>query len=145
MAEVQRSALVPYSAQRMFALVDRVEDYPKFLPWCGGSTVELRSSEVTRAEIRIDYHGIRQAFKTENRNAPPSRIDIQLVSGPFRRLDGHWQFSALRADACKIEFRLHYEFSSRLLEKLVGPVFNYIAGSLVDAFLARAEKLYGEG
>lgn len=144
MAEVNRTALVPYSAQRMFALVDGVEHYPEFLPWCGGSSVELRNDALTRAEIRIDYHGIKQSFKTENRNTPPTRIDIHLVSGPFRRLDGHWHFHVLAEQACKIEFRLHYEFSSRLLEKLVGPVFNYIAGSFVDAFLARAEKLYGK-
>lgn len=145
MAEVHRTALVPFSAQRMFALVDGVEHYPEFLPWCGGSNVELRTAELTRAEIRIDYHGIKQAFKTENRNTPPSRIDIQLVSGPFRRLDGHWHFHALAEDACKIEFRLQYEFSSRILEKLVGPVFNYIAGSFVDAFQVRATRLYGNG
>lgn len=144
MAEVHRTALVPYSAQRMFDLVDGVEHYPEFMPWCGGASVELRTGQVTRAEIRIDYHGIKQAFKTENRNSAPSRIDIQLVSGPFRRLEGHWQFHVLAEDACKVEFRLHYEFSSRLLEKLVGPVFNYIAGSFIDAFQMRADKLYGK-
>jgi ribosome-associated toxin RatA of RatAB toxin-antitoxin module len=143
MAEVNKSALVAYSAERMYALVDQVENYPEFLPWCGGTTVELRTGEITRAEIRIAYHGIRQSFKTENRNTPPNLIDIHLVSGPFRRLDGHWRFHVLAEDACRIEFRLHYEFSSRILEKLVGPVFNYIANSFVDAFLARAEKQYG--
>ena len=143
MPDVNKSALVPYSAEKIYGLVDRVEDYPEFLPWCGGSIVELRTQSMTRAEIRIDYHGIRQSFKTENQNTPYSLIDIRLVSGPFRHLDGHWRFHALAADACKIEFRLHYEFSSRILEKLVGPVFNYIANSFVDAFLARAEELYG--
>lgn len=143
MAEMNKSALVGYSAERMYALVDQVEHYPEFLPWCGGSTVELRSENITRAEIRIDYHGLKQAFKTENFNTPPAQIDIRLVSGPFRQLDGHWRFIALAPEACKIEFRLHYEFSSRILEKLVGPVFNYIANSFVDAFLARADNLYG--
>ncbi len=144
MADVNKSALVHFSAEKMYALVDQVEHYPEFLPWCGGSSVERRSESSTRAEIRIDYHGIKQAFKTENFNTPPALIDIRLVSGPFRHLDGHWRFVALADDACKIEFRLHYEFSSRILEKLVGPVFNYIANSFVDAFLARAEKIYAK-
>jgi ribosome-associated toxin RatA of RatAB toxin-antitoxin module len=143
MADVNKSILVPYSAERMYALVDQVEHYPEFLPWCGGTAVELRTENMTRAEIRIDYHGIKQAFKTENLKTPSSLIDIRLVSGPFRRLEGHWRFHALAENGCKIEFRLHYEFSSKLLEKLVGPVFNYIANSFVDAFLARAEQRYG--
>ncbi len=144
MPDVNKSALVAYSAEKIYGLVDGVEDYPEFLPWCGGSTVELRSGSTTRAEIRIDYHGIKQAFKTENHNTPFSLIHIRLVSGPFRYLEGHWRFHSLAADACKIEFRLHYEFSSRILEMLVGPVFSYIANSFVDAFLGRAEQLYGK-
>jgi ribosome-associated toxin RatA of RatAB toxin-antitoxin module len=143
MALVEKSVLVSYSAERMFELVDQVERYPEFLPWCGGANVEARDAGVTRASILIDYHGIKQSFKTENRTQRPERIEIQLISGPFRQLDGVWRFTALSADACKIEVRLHYEFSSRLLEKLVGPVFKHIANTLLDAFLKRAQTLYG--
>ncbi|MFN0315042.1 MAG: type II toxin-antitoxin system RatA family toxin [Burkholderiales bacterium] len=143
MPDVNKSALVSYSAQKIYGLVDRVEAYPEFLPWCGGTNVELRTQNMTRAEVRIDYHGIRQSFKTQNETTPYSLIHMRLVSGPFKHLEGYWRFHALAQDACKIEFRLHYEFSSRILEKLVGPVFSYIANSFVDAFLARAEKLYG--
>jgi ribosome-associated toxin RatA of RatAB toxin-antitoxin module len=144
MALVERSALVGYPAQSMYGLVDDVEHYPEFLPWCGDTHVELRDGELTRASIVIDYHGIKQSFKTENRTRPPESIEIRLVSGPFRQLDGLWRFTPLSPEACKIELRLHYEFSSRLLEKLVGPVFKHIANTLLDAFLSRAERLYGK-
>ena len=142
MAIVEKSVLVGYAAERMYRLVDDVERYPEFLPWCGGSEVELRVGALTRAAILIDYHGIKQSFKTENRTQPPERIDIRLVSGPFQRLDGLWRFTPLAPQACKIEFRLHYEFSTRLLEKLVGPIFKHIANTLLEAFLRRAEQLY---
>jgi ribosome-associated toxin RatA of RatAB toxin-antitoxin module len=143
MALVQKSVLVGYSAQRMYALVDEVERYPEFLPWCGGTELEHRDGEVTRASIQIDYRGIRQTFRTENRTQAPELIQIRLVSGPFHTLDGTWRFTALAPEACRIDFQLHYEFASRLLERLVGPVFHYIANSFVDAFLKRAERLYG--
>jgi ribosome-associated toxin RatA of RatAB toxin-antitoxin module len=143
MALVQKSVLVGYSAQRMYALVDEVERYPEFLPWCGGTELEHRDGEVTRASIQIDYRGIRQTFKTENRTQAPELIQIRLVSGPFHTLDGTWRFTALAPEACRIDFQLHYEFASRLLERLVGPVFHYIANGFVDAFLKRAERLYG--
>jgi ribosome-associated toxin RatA of RatAB toxin-antitoxin module len=144
MANVEKSVLVGYSASQMYALVDRVEDYPAFLPWCGGTEVEHRDGQTTRASIAIDYRGIRQSFRTENRTWPPEAIEIRLVSGPFRRLDGTWRFTTLSDSACRIDFRLHYEFSSRVLETLVGPVFHLIANSFVDAFLRRAEQVYGE-
>jgi ribosome-associated toxin RatA of RatAB toxin-antitoxin module len=127
----------------MFALVDRVEDYPAFLPWCGGVEVQERAADKLVAAIQINYHGVKQSFTTENSNTPPTRMQMRLVEGPFRHLDGTWQFTALRADACKIEFELHYEFSSKILEKLIGPVFSKIADSFVDSFCKRAEVVYG--
>ncbi len=143
MALVERSVLVAHSAERMYTLVDQVENYPLFLPWCSGTQVEFRDGTITRASIGIDYHGFKQSFRTENRTDPPRLIEIKLVSGPFRTLEGAWRFTSLAADACRIDFRLHYEFASKLLEKPAAPVFGYIANSLVDAFLKRAEKLYG--
>jgi ribosome-associated toxin RatA of RatAB toxin-antitoxin module len=128
----------------MFALVDNVEDYPEFLPWCGGATVSHRDRETTRATIDIRFRGIRQSFTTENTKRPPSEIVMRLVEGPFRALDGRWQFTRLDDHGCRVDFRLHYEFSSRLLEKLLGRVFDYIANSFIEAFVNRAEKLYGQ-
>src|SRR5688572_8540277 len=126
----------------MFALVDAVEAYPQFLPWCSGTTVTFRDGTRTRATIHVNYHGVRQSFTTDNTKNPPQKMTVRLVEGPFRMLDGEWRFNALAEDACKIEFRLHYEFSSRILEKLVGPVFSYIANTMVDAFVKRADKLH---
>ncbi|HEX4985761.1 MAG TPA: type II toxin-antitoxin system RatA family toxin [Burkholderiales bacterium] len=143
MALVEKSVLVEYSAEQMYALVDDVASYPQFLPWCGGTEVLDRRGNVTHAAVTIDFRGIRQRFSTENRSEPPGVIDMKLVDGPFRQLDGSWRFKALGPAACKIEFRLHYEFSGRLLEKIVGPVFHYIANTFVDAFVRRAQRIYG--
>ncbi len=143
MASVSRSALVHYRAEQMFELVDAVERYPEFLPWCSSTTVDYRDRTITRATLNIRYRGIRQSFSTENRKEFPQRMTIHLIEGPFRALDGEWRFSPLGDDGCKIDFRLQYEFSSILLEKIVGPVFGYIAGTMMDAFLKRADQQYG--
>ena len=140
MALVEKSVLVGYSAERMYGLVDDVERYPEFLPWCGG-TMELRDGE---RHARLDPHRLsrHQAELQDRKPNPAAPADRdppgeRTVSPPGRL----WRFTALAPDACKIEFRLHYEFSSQLLEKLVGPVFKYIANTLLDAFLKRAEQL----
>ena len=143
MAVVHKSILLGYSAEQMFALVDKVEDYPSFLPWCGQVEVRERGPDRLVAAITIDYHGIKQSFTTENSNTPPTAMQMKLVKGPFSHLDGQWHFRALRPDACKVEFDLHYEFSSKLLEKIIGPVFAKIADSFVESFRQRAESLYG--
>jgi ribosome-associated toxin RatA of RatAB toxin-antitoxin module len=143
MAVVHKSVFLGYSAEQMFALVERVEDYPKFLPWCGGVEVRQREENKLVATISIQYHGVRQTFTTENVNTPPTSIKITLIEGPFKQLDGTWTFKPLRADACKVDLDLHYEFSSRLLEQIIGPVFNMIANSFVDSFCKRAEAVYG--
>jgi ribosome-associated toxin RatA of RatAB toxin-antitoxin module len=142
MAFVEKSVLVAHSAEQMFNLVDCVENYPEFLPWCGGASVAEIEGDKVHATVCINYHHIKQSFTTENVRTPPFRIDMTLQDGPFRQLDGCWRFIPLSDSACKIEFRLSYEFSSKLLEKLVGPVFHYIANSFVDAFIYRAEKVY---
>ncbi len=143
MALVEKTVLVEYSAPQMYALVDDVANYPLFLPWCGGAEVLDQMEDVIRAAIAIEFRGISQRFTTENRRQPPELIEMRLVDGPFRHLDGSWRFKPLGNEACKIEFRLHYEFSSTLLEKLIGPVFHYIANSFVDAFVKRAGQIYG--
>ena len=142
MALVEKSVLVPYSAEQMFSLVDRVEEYPQFLPWCGDASVTEMEGATVHATLHIDYHSIKQSFTTQNLRSPPHQIDITLQDGPFRHLDGRWRFIPLSPSACKIEFRLHYEFSNKLLEKLVGPVFHYVANNFMDAFIHRAEKVY---
>ena len=144
MALVEKSVLVPYSAEQMFNLVDRVEEYPQFLPWCGGAGVTELEGTTVHAMLHINYHHIKQSFTTENVRTPPHHIDITLLDGPFKHLDGDWRFIPLSPTACKIEYRLHYEFSSKLLEKVFGPIFHYIANTFVDAFVLRAEKVYAD-
>lgn len=143
MAQVDKTVLVEYGCGQMFTLVRDVEQYPKFLPWCAGATVQAGTGSTVRASLDIDYHGVRTSFSTENTYVEPSNIEMRLVQGPFRHLHGTWQFTALGETACKIQLRLVYEFSNRILEKLVGPVFGFIANSLVDAFVRRAEQLHG--
>jgi ribosome-associated toxin RatA of RatAB toxin-antitoxin module len=143
MPAVDRSALVDHSASDMFALVDDVESYPLFLPWCERASVTARAPNRTIATLYLDFHGLKEHFTTENSNRPGEFIHMKLVSGPFRSLEGSWRFTALAERACKIEFSLRYEFSNSLLERLIGPVFNRIADTFVDAFVRRASETLG--
>ena len=142
MHKVEKTVLVMHSAEQMFALVDAVEDYPKFLPWCGGVDLLARTETSTSATLHINYHGLKQNFSTQNLKAFPHSMEINLKDGPFKHLDGSWRFTALRENACKIEFRLKYEFENSFLEKIIAPVFNHIAATFVDGFVARADKVY---
>jgi ribosome-associated toxin RatA of RatAB toxin-antitoxin module len=143
MSTVSRSAIVNHSARDMFALVSEVESYPSFLPWCDRASVAERAPGRTVATLRINFRGLKKEFTTENRDRPDERIDMKLVSGPFRSLEGGWRFTPLSAWACKVELELSYEFASGLLDRLAGKIFDEIASSLVDAFVRRADQLYG--
>lgn len=142
MAQVEKSVLVAHPPERMFELVDRVEDYPLFLPWCGGTTLQSRDAHSTVATIHIAYMGIRQSFTTENAKEAPRFMHIRLLDGPFSKLEGDWRFVPLGDDACKIELRLDYTFSSRMLEAVLAPVFSHITNTFVDAFVRRADTLF---
>jgi ribosome-associated toxin RatA of RatAB toxin-antitoxin module len=142
MQRVLKSVLVPYSAARMFELVDLVARYPEFLPWCGGAHVIGERADGKTARLDIDYHGIKAHFTTDNVNRAPESIVVTLRDGPFRHLHGEWRFHALSPDACKVEFELAYEFATHLLEAVVGPVFSHIANTFIDAFVRRAEAVY---
>jgi ribosome-associated toxin RatA of RatAB toxin-antitoxin module len=141
MAQVEKTVLVMHSCEAMFQLVDAVETYADFLPWCGGSQVIERTETVTQATIHIRYHGIQQHFTTRNLKQFPHRMEITLVDGPFKQLSGHWHFIPLREDACKIEFKLEYVFANSLIERIIAPVFSHIANTFVDSFVKQAGKL----
>jgi ribosome-associated toxin RatA of RatAB toxin-antitoxin module len=143
MAMVKKSVLIERSSQQMFDLVDRVEDYPKFLPWCSQTRCEFRDEQRTVATLHINYRNVTSHFTTENDKESPQWMRIHLVDGPFRRLDGLWRFKPLADYACKIEFQLSYEFSSKMFEKVIGPVFSQIANTFVDAFVKRANEVHG--
>lgn len=144
MPVVKKSALVRHSAQQMFDLVADVEGYPRFLPWCHSASLLSRTEDRLCGRIEVARLGIRQVFSTCNLLDPPEYMRIDLMDGPFRKLTGGWRFTPLRADACKVELELDFEFSGRLIDKAFGGVFGQIANSLVDAFCKRADEVYGE-
>jgi ribosome-associated toxin RatA of RatAB toxin-antitoxin module len=143
MPDVDRSAIVAYSASAMYALVEDIDSYPRFLPWCERAVVLSREPGRTVATLYVNVRGLRQHFTTENANQPDASIAMKLVEGPFRNLEGRWSFTDLGPGGCKIEFKLHYEFGSALLGKTLGPAFHRIADRFVEAFVRRAEEIFG--
>jgi ribosome-associated toxin RatA of RatAB toxin-antitoxin module len=146
MKTVHKSVLIWFSAEEMFALVTDVARYPEFLPWCDRARVLSATGTTMEAEVGISFAGIRQSFTTRNTHVPGRQVDLQLVQGPFSQLEGQWRFIPLGEAgerACKVELDLRYTFKSATLAALVGPVFDKIAGSLVDAFVKRANQVYG--
>jgi len=140
---VKRSALVPYTAEEMFTLVSDIESYPRFLPWCRSSRVLSQDNDEVCASIEFSVSGLTRSFTTRNRHQVNKIIEIQLVDGPFSRLDGCWQFDRLGETGSKISLFMKYDFENRVLGMVVGPVFNQIASTLVDSFQKRAVEVYG--
>ena len=140
---VKKNALVPFSATAMFDLVAGVEEYPDFLPWCGGTEIHQRTEQGMVATISIAYRGLSQSFTTENLHERPHRIEMNLRDGPFSRLQGVWTFKALTPEACRVDLEMDYEMRSGLVAQLLGPVFGHITQTMVDAFVNRAEALAG--
>jgi ribosome-associated toxin RatA of RatAB toxin-antitoxin module len=145
MPTVRKSVIVDRSAHAMFALVDDVESYPRFLPWCARTEVYERSEEITVARLDIDYHGLTSHIATRNRKQAPERMALEFVEGPFDRFKGHWRFVALGEEGCRVEFALDYAFSNLAFEAMLGPVFGHIIETLVERFVQRAESLPREG
>ena len=140
MATVRKSVIVPHSCATMFELVDAVERYPRFLPWCPRTEVLERDAAVTRARIDVDYHGLRTAFTTRNLKQPCERMALELVEGPFERFAGEWRFAALGEEGCRVELALDYTPSNALLDRVLARVFEQIAEDLVDRFVGEADR-----
>lgn len=143
MTTLSRSALVPYEPHQMYALVNEIERYPEFLPWCRSVDVHERSEDMVCATIELAKSGVHKAFTTRNRMQAGKMIEIGLVNGPFSHLHGFWRFEHLGETACKVSLDMEFDFSNRLLGLAVGPVFGQIVTSLVDAFVKRAREIYG--
>ncbi len=143
MTTIHKSALVPYSAEQMYELVNDVESYPEFLPWCAAVKLLSRNSDTLTATIVISNSAFRQAFTTMNSMDEGRRIDMNLVEGPFKYLKGSWRFHPLGAEGCEVSFHLEFEFASGLIGLAFGRTFSQLANSLVDAFCDRALERYG--
>ncbi len=144
MKRITRSAIVEHSASQMYDLVQDIESYPRFLPWCIETEVLERSVSSTTARLSVGMRGgLRHTFTTQNANHPGEGIRLRLVEGPFKRFGASWRFSPLRGHACRIEYHMEYEFSSALLAKVLEPLFDRIADTMVDAFVRRADEVYG--
>ena len=138
--EIRRSALIGRPAASTFDMIEAAEQYPEFLPWCADAVILARDASVVVARLTLNYHGLHFDLTTRNPKRRPHWMAIHLERGPFRRFEGEWRVVELAADACKIEFTLHYEFDNALVGKLAGRVFDGIADKLVDAFAQRAEQ-----
>ena len=141
MKEIRRSAIVEHSAAQMYRLVDDVESYPQFLPWCREVRIETVGGK-RQATLTVGLRGIRQSFTTVNDNRPDEAMDMTLVEGPFNRFKAAWRFIPLSATACEIVYSMQYEFASRVVGKLLEPLFDQIADTMVDAFTRRADELH---
>jgi ribosome-associated toxin RatA of RatAB toxin-antitoxin module len=143
MHRIERSILVPYSAAQMFELIAGIEDYPGFLPSCVAARQKVLAPEMVEATIEIGLRGLRSSFTTRNRLQPPTSIALELVEGPFKCLTGAWTLKPLGDAGCRVHLLLRYEFVAGPLGRAIAPVFERLAGSLVDAFEAEARRRHG--
>ncbi len=142
MTVIKKNALIPYSAQKMYELVLDVNQYHTFLPWCSQSSVISQTEDLIEGKITIDHSVFQKSFVTRNILTKNQKMEIKLVDGPFKRLDGTWEFTSLDEDCSKISLHLEFDFKNKLLSMALGPVFSQIANSMVDSFCQRAIDIY---
>ena len=143
MREITRSALVPYTPQQMFALVADVERYPQFLPWCLGAQIIERTADEIIASLELGKGGMREKFTTRNVLSPPQAMQLHLIDGPFKTLEGEWSFDAIQNRGSRIGLKMRFEFANPLTALLLSKSFENSLNTLVDAFTARAQTIYG--
>jgi len=139
---IRRSALVPFGADKMFSLVNDIASYPKFLPWCKSTQIHSEQETEMRASIEMAKAGLHKSFTTKNRLQKNKTIEMQLVKGPFKHLQGYWKFERLDNDACKISLDIEFEFSNKILSMTIGPIFTQICNTLLESFVKRAQEVY---
>ena len=144
MAKIQKEMLVGYSSAQMFNLVEDIENYPTFLPLCKRTEVHSRTDHKTVASLYFEHLGVSTHVTTENEKNFPLTMTLRLLEGPFRQLEGIWTFKALAENACKVDFQITYEFSNKLFDKTISPIFGQLADFVVNTFSERAKKVYGE-
>jgi len=141
---INKTALIPYSAAKMYDLVADVDSYQHFLPWCGDSKILSQTDDEVQGQVRIQHMGMDKTFTTLNRMQKNKMIEMRLIDGPFKQLQGFWRFDSLDENACKISLDLEFEFSNKIMSLAFGPIFSQIANSMVDAFCKRAIAVYGQ-
>jgi ribosome-associated toxin RatA of RatAB toxin-antitoxin module len=144
MKKTKKTILLPYSAEQMYTLVNDLDGYKDFLPWCGGVEIFKQNELELEAKVHIDFKGIKQFFHTHNDLVLNKSIEMSFVDGPFKHFHGYWSFAELSSSACKVEFSLEYQFSNKILELVVGPLFNIISSTFVDGFVKRAKTIYSK-
>ena len=140
--EIRKEMLVGWPAYAMFDLIEQAENYPAFLPWCASATILERSDDMVAAALAVDYRGVKFGFSTRNPKRRPEWLQVQLVSGPFRRFEGEWQLVPLGDAGCRVVFMLRYEFDSTVMQRLASPVFDRIADTLLDALVTHADRRF---
>lgn len=144
MTAISKKAIVPYTQEQMYNLVNDIAAYPDFLPWCNKAEVLSQTEEEIRATLHLSKGGMQKSFTTCNRLQKNRMIEVRLVSGPFHHLEGFWRFDPHDSDSSSVSLDMEFEFANKLISFAIGPVFHQIASSLVDAFTERAQSLYGK-
>jgi ribosome-associated toxin RatA of RatAB toxin-antitoxin module len=144
MKRIARSAIVEHPVRELYALVEDIEAYPQFLPWCREARVRERSAGRTVATLTVGVRGVRYEFSTENSNLQSEAIDMRLLEGPFRHFEAHWRFHALGAHAARIEYSMTYQLASGLVARALAPIFDSIADTMVEAFKRRADQVHAK-
>jgi len=142
--EIHRSALMLYPADKMFSLVDDIEQYPRFMDGCVGAQVLRREGDVVEATLQLSKAGIRQSFTTRNIRQPPNKMRMELVEGPFDVFEGCWTFDVLRPDACKVSLDLRFSMKQGIAARAMAKLFDQVANNLVDAICKRAREVYND-
>jgi coenzyme Q-binding protein COQ10 len=137
--------VLPYTPEQMYDLVADIEKYPEFLPWCLAARIRKREGNVVYADLIIGFKMIRERFTSRVELNPPDRINVAYSEGPFSYLNNHWIFSPTENGGCLIDFYVDFEFRSKMLQKIIGVLFNEAVRRMVAAFETRARQLYGDG
>ncbi|MCH8079845.1 MAG: type II toxin-antitoxin system RatA family toxin [Proteobacteria bacterium] len=143
MTEISKTAVVPYTPSEMYALVNDIESYPVFLPWCTTAKILSKQEESLIATLTLAMGKIKQSFTTENTMREGSRIDMQLIDGPFKHLSGYWKFNPEDQQSCHIQLHMNYEFKNKIIKYALGKVFYIVMNTLVESFVQRAQQIYG--
>lgn len=143
MPSVNQSVIVPYSAEQMFALVNDIERYPEFLPWCKNTEIHSKTDDEIKASLVLSWSGMEKSFTTCNRLQHNKMIEVRLVEGPFSHLEGFWRFEALGEEGCRVKLDMEFEFSNKLFSMMLGPIFTQVTHTLIESFCKRAEDVYG--